>query len=94
MIDSSPESRVMPYESLNDKQLAISGERFPEHFLVVCDKCYWSCTCFNSRGLIDICPVCHRKASKIPLTIEENSEFTYNNQQGLTLRFSRRLPLR
>lgn len=90
----SPESCVIPYESLNDRQMAISGESFPEHLLVVCDKCYWSCTCFNIRGLINICPVCHRESSKIPLTIDENSEINYNNQYGLTISFARRLPLK
>jgi hypothetical protein len=92
--DSSPESRIIPYESLNDKQMAMSGESFPEHLLVLCDSCYWCCTCFNTRGLIDICPVCHKEASKIPLTIDEKSEISYNNRHGLTIRFARRLPLR
>jgi hypothetical protein len=81
MIEYSPESRFIPYESAGDRQIAISSERFPEHELL-------AVTCFNIRGLMDIHPICHRKSSKIPLSIEENSEFTYNNQQGITLRFS------
>lgn len=54
--DVSPESDVKPYESLDERQMAISGERFPELFLIVCDGCYWCSTCFNMRGLIDACP--------------------------------------
>ena len=94
-IDSrSPESRVIPYENFNDLQIAISGESFPEPILVVCKSCHWSCTCFNIRGLIDICPVCHKDALKIPLTMDETSEISYDNQQGLSIRFTRKLPLR
>ena len=36
--DLSPESAYVPYESLNDRQMAITGECFPEHLLVVCDS--------------------------------------------------------
>ncbi len=58
---SSSESLVTPYESLNEKQLGMSGESFPEHVLVLCDKCYWPCTCFNIRGLVYICPARQRE---------------------------------
>jgi hypothetical protein len=92
--DFSPESAFVPYESFNDKQMAMTGECFPEHLLVVCDRCYWSCTCFNTRGLISICPVCLKEAAKIPLTIDENSKISYDNQNGLTISFARKLPLR
>src|SRR6476660_7885389 len=92
--DFSPESAFVPYESLNYRQMDMTGECFPEHLLVVCDSCYWSCTCFNMRGLISICPVCLREASKIPVTIDENSEISFNNHHGLTITFARKLPLR
>lgn len=92
--DLSPESAFVPYESLNDRQMVMTGECFPEHLLVVCDNCYWSCTCFNMRGLISICPVCLREAAKIPLTIDENSKISYDNQHGFTISFARKLPLR
>jgi hypothetical protein len=92
--DISPESDVKPYESLDERQMAISGERFPEHLLIVCDSCYWCSTCFNMRGLIDACPNCHKEVSKIPLTIDENSDISYDTQKGLTIRFSRKLPFR
>lgn len=90
----SPESEFVPYESLNDRQMAMTGECFPEHLLVVCDRCYWSCTCFNTRGLINICPACLIETSKIPVTIDENSKIGYDKQHGLTISFSRELPLR
>lgn len=92
--DASPESDVKRYESLNERQMAISGEHFPERLLIVCDGCYWCSTCFNVRGLIDFCPNCHKEASKIPLATDENSEISYDNQNGLTIIFSRKLPLR
>jgi hypothetical protein len=92
--DHSPESDVIPYESLNERQMAISGEHFPEQLLVVCDHCKWCYTCFNLHGLIDICPICQNKTSKIPLAIDETSEISYDNQTGLTIGFARKLPLR
>jgi hypothetical protein len=92
--DLSPESAYVPYESLNDRQMAITGECFPEHLLIVCDSCYWSCTCFNTRGLVNICPVCLKEASKIPVTIDEKSEIRFDNHHGLTITFARKLPLR
>ena len=91
---SSPESSVLPYESLNDRQKTISGEYFPEHYIVMCDRCYWCCTCFNSRGLMTNCPLCYKDASKIPLTIEENCKISYDVIHGLTMEFDRKLPLR
>jgi len=92
--DLSPESAFVPYESLNDRQMAITGECFPEHLLIVCDSCYWSCTCFNTRGLVNICPVCLKEASEIPVTIDEKSEISFDNHHGLTITFARKLPLR
>ncbi len=92
--DSSPESAIIPYESLNDRQMAITGECFPEHLLVLCDRCYWSCTCFNTRGLISICPVCLVETSEIPVTIDEISKIDYDKLHGLTISFARELPLR
>ena len=92
--DLSPESAYVPYESLNDRQMAITGECFPEHLLIVCDSCYWSCTCFNTRGLVNICPVCLKEASEIPVTIDEKSEISFDNHHGLTITFARKLPLR
>jgi hypothetical protein len=92
--DLSPESAFVPYESLNDRQMAITGECFPEHLLIVCDSCYWSCTCFNTRGLVNICPVCLKEASKIPVTIDEISEISFYKHHGLTITFARKLPLR
>ena len=74
--------------------MAITGECFPEHLLIVCDSCYWSCTCFNTRGLVNICPVCLKEASKIPVTIDEKSEISFDNHHGLTITFARKLPLR
>lgn len=89
--DYSPETDVIPYESLNERQMTISGEQFPEQLLVVCDHCKWCYTCFNLHGLIDICPICQKKTSKIPLAIDETSEV-------MTIKpdytFARRLPFR
>jgi hypothetical protein len=91
---SSPEVSILPYESLNDRQKAISGECFPEHYIVMCDSCYWCCTCFNSRGLMTNCPLCNKNTSIIPLTIEENCKISYDSIHGLTMQFDRKLPLR
>ena len=36
--DLSPESAYVPYESLNDRQMAITGECFPEHLFMLTTK--------------------------------------------------------
>ena len=92
--DLSPESAFVPYESLNDRQMAITGECFPEHLLILYDDCYWSCTCFNTSGLVNICPVCLKEASEIPVTIDEKSEIHFDDHHGLIITFARKLPLR
>lgn len=78
-LDRSPESDVIHYESINERQMAISGEHFPEQLLVVCNHCKWCYTCFNLYGLIDICPICQKKTSnrfmkllKLVMTIKQD----------------------
>jgi hypothetical protein len=92
----SPESLVIPPEDdLNTKQERISGERFPDNILILCDKCNWSCTCFNLKGLIEICPTCSNKVlSRIPLPLDEECLVEYDDNRGITLTFSRKQPLR
>jgi hypothetical protein len=94
IVQDSPEFSIEPYESLNERQVAISGECFPEHCIVICDRCYWCCTCFNNRGLLTKCPLCFQDTSQIPLTIEENCKIRYDKIHGFTIEFDRRLPLR
>ena len=95
-IDSSPESpesRVIPYENFNDLQIAISGESFRNLFWLYAKAVTGPVPCFNIRGLIDICPVCLKDALKIPLTMDETSEISYDNQQGLSIKFTRKYTL-
>ena len=92
--ERSPEVSILPYESLNDRQKIITGENFPEHYIVICDRCCWCCTCFNSRGLLNNCPLSYKDTSKIPLTIEENCKIKCDAIHGLTMEFGRELPLR
>jgi hypothetical protein len=94
IVQNSPEFSIEPYESLNERQETISGECFPEHSIVMCDRCHWCCTCFNIRGLLANCPLCFQNTSKIPLTIEENCKICYDKIHGFTMEFGRRLPLR
>jgi hypothetical protein len=90
----SPESLVLPPEDINTNQEHISGERFPDNILELCDKCYWCCTCFNTKGLIDPCPLCGAQVSHIPMTLDETCVIEYVDKQGLTVSFSRKRPLR
>jgi hypothetical protein len=87
----SPESLIIPpQEDINTKQQRISGERFP-------DKCKWSCTCFNMKGLIERCPLCgtnREVLSRIPLSLDEAYLFEFDDNRGITLTFSRKQPLR
>src|SRR5919198_1380118 len=87
---SSSEVLVMPCEDINTKQILITGEKFPDNVLELCDNCYWCCTCFNMKGLIDACPLCDAIASKIPITLDEVSRIEYSEKCGLTLYFERK----
>ena len=42
--DLSPESAYVPYESLNDRQMAITGECFPEHSFYAYNETYHNIT--------------------------------------------------
>jgi hypothetical protein len=55
--DYSPESLIIPYEDFNTEQQKITGERFPNIVLELCDNCRWCAMCFNARGLIINCPI-------------------------------------
>ena len=94
----SPESLIIPpQEDINTKQEQISGERFPDNTLILCDKCHWSCTCFNMKGLIERCPLCgpnREVLSRIPLSLDEAYLFEFDDNRGITLTFSRKQPLR
>ena len=91
----SPESSIIPYEDINEKQKRLTGESFPDSILELCDHCRWSCSCFNLRGRIEKCPVCGHRLSEVPMTIEEVSQIDYRvGRPGMTIIFGRRPPLR
>ncbi|NAL78600.1 hypothetical protein [Nitrososphaera sp. AFS] len=92
--DNSHESLIMPYEDMNAQQQRITGERFPDIILELCDNCLWSCMCFNHKGLIMRCPMCSMNISQIPMGIDEVLYMKYNNRSGLTLVFDRKSPMR
>jgi hypothetical protein len=55
----SPERLIEQSEQdINTKQERISGERFPDNTLELCDNCHWCCTCVDIKGLIGQCPLC------------------------------------
>jgi hypothetical protein len=91
---SSSEVLVMPCEDINTEQILMTGEKFPDNVLELCDNCYWCCTCFNMKGLIDACPLCDTIASRIPITLDEASRIEYSEKSGLTLYFDRKNPFR
>jgi len=90
----SPESRVVPTEDMNTVQLRISGERFPELVLEICDNCNWSLQCFNLKGIVKICPICRNKVSIIPMNIDEVCSIRYDDRKGITMIFDRKKPRR
>ena len=92
--DESPESKVIPYEDLNTKQARITGEKFPEVILGICDNCHWCYTSPNKRGIMENCPICNNKVSQVPMGIDEVCMIEFNKRSGLTIRFERKLPLR
>lgn len=40
--NESPETKIIPTEDINTVQHKISGEKFPEIILELCDFCHWS----------------------------------------------------
>ena len=85
----SPESLIIPpQEDVNTKQeQIISGERFPDNTLILCEKCHWRCTCFNMRGLVERCPLCgtsKEALSRIPLTLDEAYLIEYDDKRYYT----------
>jgi hypothetical protein len=92
--DDSPESLITPYEDINTKQQKITGERFPNIVLELCDNCLWCVTCFNSRGLIMKCPICSTENSQIPMNIDEVCYMESSDIRGITLGFDRKNPMR
>jgi hypothetical protein len=92
--NTSPESRIVPPEDINEKQMQITGERLPEVLLELCDNCYWSLICFNRRGMIQTCPDCGMQVSLIPMSIDEVCSIEYDDKHGVTIRFDRKRPMR
>ena len=92
--DESPESKIIPTEDFNTLQHNISGEKFPEIILELCDFCRWSLICFNRRGMLERCPDCNRLVSQIPMNIDETCSIVYNDKRGVTIRFDRKKPMR
>ena len=93
-IMESPESRIVPTGDMDTLQLRISGERFPEFILELCDNCNWSLQCINHKGIVKTCPNCRSKVSLIPMNIDEICSLQHDARRGLTMMFDRRRPMR
>ena len=78
----SPESRIIPTEDMNAIQLRISGEKFPEVILELCDNCSWSLQCISHKGVLKACPVCQSKVSLIPMNIDEVCYLQHDDKRG------------
>jgi hypothetical protein len=94
IISDSPESLVTPYEDLNTRQGRITGELFPNLPLGVCDECHWCYSCVNTRGIVRTCPMCGTAISLVPLNLDEICTVELDERNGVTLKFSRKLPMR
>jgi hypothetical protein len=92
--DNSHESLITPYDDMNTQQQRITGERFPDIILEVCDNCLWSCMCFNHKGLIKKCPICNTDISQIPMGIDEVLYIEFDKRRGISLIFDRKSPMR
>jgi hypothetical protein len=90
----SPETKIVPTEDMNTIQHRISGEKFPEIILELCDSCHWSLICFNRRGIVEECPDCEKVVSQISMSIYEVCLIKYDDKRGVTIRFDREKPLR
>ena len=92
--DVSPESMIIPTESMDEAQVKITGEKFPELTLAICDNCCWCLTCFNKRGTVENCPMCKHHVSLVPMSIEEISSIKFDEKGGLSIHFDRKHPRR
>ena len=90
----SPESLITSYDDINTQQQKITGERFPDMILELCDNCLWSCMCFNHEGLIMKCPMCNTEISQIPMSIDEVTYMEFDKRHGISLYFDRKSPMR
>jgi hypothetical protein len=81
-------------KDINTKQERISGERFPDNTLELCDNCHWCCTCVDIKGLIGQCPLCGVQVSQIPMTLDEVCVIEFVGKHGATLRFSKKQQLK
>ncbi|HEX9678197.1 hypothetical protein [Nitrososphaera sp.] len=94
MAAESLEVQIQPYEGLDEKQRNKTGESLPSSVFEICDRCHWCVTCLSEKGLVDRCPQCSRRTSKIKLAIDEICYFEKDERRGDTLRFDRALPMR
>lgn len=85
--DNSHESLITPYDDMNTQQQRITGERFPDIILELCDKCLWSCMCFNQKGLIKKCPICKTDISQIPMGIDEILYIEFDKRRRISFIF-------
>jgi hypothetical protein len=92
--NNSHESLITPYEDMNTQQQRITGERFPDIILELCDNCLWSCMCFNHKGLMKKCPMCKTDISQIPMGIDEVLDMEFDKRRGISLVFDRKNPMR
>jgi hypothetical protein len=89
----SPESKVEPYEGLNEKQRRMTGEGLPKVTLEICDRCHWCSSCISEKGVLGRCPRCGRSTSKIPMDLDEVC-YLEERSGDIVLRFDRKLPMR
>ena len=90
----SLKNRIIPSEDMNTVQLNISGEKFLEVILELCDNCNWSIQCFIQKGIVEMCPNCGKAVSLIPMNIDEVCSLSYDEKIGLIVIFNREKPMR
>ena len=60
--EESPESLVIPYEDINERQRRISGEAFLTTYWNYATIVVGHARCFNVKGKIENCPLCGNQA--------------------------------
>jgi len=85
-VRESPETLIVPYNIPKP----ISSTAFINIDLVLCERCGWCCSSFNTASGTESCPLCRKNVSRIPISIDEVYRLRFDEKKGTVIEFSRK----